>query len=175
MPLTGVCWRAALSVCLCVRVCGNAICVCPCVIAEPPGVSEQVSPWCHDSKPNWQAESHLAFAPHTYSNIHRRAALSVLRLASAVVRYKDEALWRLERPWEDESKKCSPPPHFDCLLLSASAAPSNRRTQMHLQQVSDQRNGALLWKRILKPLIPWLLVTSPKPDPANSWIHICSA
>lgn len=149
------------------------MCVCVRVIAEPPGVTEQVPAWCHDSKPNWQAESHLAFATRTYSNIHPRAALSVLRVASAVLCYKDEALWRLERPWEDESKKCRPP---HPLLVAALCIARPLRTEGHKCICSRFPTSVreVFFGKMTKWLIPWLVVASLKPDSLNNWIHICA-
>lgn len=177
MPLTGGCWRADLSVCVCVctklmnYTDGNVICVCVCVpmslLSHPVSLSRSPA-WCHDSKPNWQAESHLAFATHTYSNIHPRAALSVLRVASAVLCYKDEALWRLERPSEDESKKKKKVIFFifsDLLTGCCSlhlTAPSKRRTHTRVCSRFPRSVAEVLFGKtcFLKRLIPWLLVWS---------------
>lgn len=63
-----------------------------CHRAGPPPAS------CRYSEHNWQADSHLAFATHTCSNIYPCAALSA---PSAVLCYRDGAQWRLQRPWED--------------------------------------------------------------------------
>lgn len=82
--------------------------------------------------------------------------------------------WETLRGWVKKKKKNVFPLLTGCFSLHHTA-PSNRRTQTHSQQVSDERNGLLLWKRTLKWLIPWLPFASLKPDSLNSWIHVCSA
>ncbi len=168
MPLTGVSWQGYLCVC---------VCVCVCVIhreewgrlmmgvqrekvyvhvfmslLELPGVTEQVPAWCHDSKHNWQAESHLAFATHTYSNIYLCAALSVHCVASAVLCYKDKALWRLRGPWEDESNyfltgPCSSLSHSKCNILQPPTTfKKDTKITFYLQMDCHSQYGSRIGK-----------------------------
>lgn len=141
-------------------------------LLELPGVSEQVPAWCHDFKHNWQAESHLAFATHTYSKIYLCAALSVYCVASAVLCYKDKALWRLQRPWEDES-------NFS--LTGRRAFLSHNKCNNLFLKKDTKRTQRLVCipfrkKYILHILNQQLLSDSKRPGSNTtqiSWIHIC--
>lgn len=162
MPLTGGCWRADLSACAY---------LCHCWTTRCHWAGPGLMPRLQTQLTGWES-SHFRYS-HVFKYSSACSPLSAPCGISSLVRQGRGPVetWETLRGWV---KKMCFPPLTGCCSLHRTA-PCNRRTQTHLQQVSDERNGSLLWKRILKWLIPWWLGASLKPDSLNSWIHICSA
>lgn len=181
MPMTGVCWRADLSMCLCVSVCVCKattqtemlyVCVCPCHCwaTRCHWAGPRLMPWLQTQLTGWES-SRFRYS-HVFKYSSACSPLSApCGISSLVLQGRGPVeTWETLRGWV---KKMSPP---HPLLVAALCIARPLRTEGHKCICSRFPTSVreVFFGKMTKWLIPWLVVASLKPDSLNNWIHICA-